>query len=124
MHKPSRKKLKNAPIPDLFMLGEKPATEEKLMIMIRDKFRRMFGGFVGIKTAQRKEWGDFLFENGILWKVNLPYLVRSGWEEWDVSSEKGRIIATPKNKGEYLKTYCYFIPLYLAEKMLVLGFLP
>lgn len=116
MHWP-RNRLKKVPLPHSRMqLGP---IENRLDNIVYRSFFRMFGGAFPINTSQRKQWGQFLSNRGIVWEVRLRN--KPNWEGWEVVEGRGGVVVRPKGTEDYIKINHYFVPKDLAMKMLALG---
>lgn len=129
----SRKKLKKAPLPfSEWELGRKNTNDEiKLIRIIRSAFRRMFDNstepmslaktakMMSISTSQRKAWGEFLLNRGIVWEIKLPPR-KIEWDGWDFMKRDKCVVARPKGLEGYKKAGSFYIPPEVATRMLVL----
>lgn len=95
--------------------------ENKLDAIVFSAFIRLFGPTENwpINTRQRKEWGQFLSDRGIVWEVRLRK--KPNWEGWEVVDGKGGVVVRPKGTEDYIRINHYLIPRDLSIKMLALG---
>lgn len=118
MHWP-RNRLKKVPLP--FSRMRMGGVENKLDAIVFSAFIRLFGPNENwpISTRQRKEWGQFLSDRGIVWEVRLRN--KPNWEGWEFVEGKGGVVVRPQGLEDHVKINHYFVPKDLAMRMLALG---
>ena len=119
MHWP-RNRLKKVPLPRSRM--KMGAIENKLDDIVFGAFVRLFGPSENwpINTSQRKEWGQFLSDRGIVWEVRLKN--EPNWEGWEmVADGEGGVLMRPIGLEDHIKINHYFVPKDLSMRMLALG---
>lgn len=115
-----RNRLKKVPLP--FSRIRLPGgIEEKLDAIVWRRFTSMFGPADNypISTAQRKQWGEFLVERGIVWEIRLRHVPR--WEGWEVVEGRDCVTVRPKGTEDHIRINHYLVPRDLAMRMLALG---
>jgi hypothetical protein len=121
----SKKKLKKAPLPWILREQLRDPTHQKIMLVIKRAFERMFGDKFTLSCSEKKLWGEFLNERAIHWKIKLPRQPADcdSWNGWDfvMCPRDSVLLAQPKDLEGYLEVGKFFIPQDLADKMLVLG---
>lgn len=119
MHWP-RNRLKKVPLP-FSRIRHADLEKNKLDSIVWNAFVRMFGPPDNwpINTKQRKDWGQFLLDRGIIWEVRLRK--KPNWEGWEVVKGDGGVVVRPQGLEEHIKINHYFVPKDLAMKMLALG---
>ena len=93
--------------------------EDKLDDIVYRSFFRMFGGAVPISTSQRKEWGRFLSDRGIVWEVRLRN--KPNWEGWEIVDGRDCVTVRPQGTEDHIRINHYLVPRELATRMLALG---
>jgi hypothetical protein len=120
MHWP-RNRLKKVPLPfsRTYFSRDRTALEDKLDNIVWASFRRMFGDAFSINTSQRKEWGRFLSERGIVWEVRLRN--KPNWEGWEIVEGRDCVTVRPRGTEDHIRINHYLVPKELATRMLALG---
>ncbi len=111
--------LKKAPLPwSVVRRGDEP----KVALLIRNRFVELYGQRSALSTSERKEWGRFLADRGILWDIRVPGI--PNWSGWDFAHDGRGLVARPSGLEDYDKFMHYYVSRDLALKIMVLGYLP